>query len=674
MGVACYDSKAKRNSEINPRENFSKLFPCSYTENQLLEKINNFIRENENDIQESFFTEKTNDRIFELLKKEEKEILLNYFNSKKDSFINDIQNKLNEFDISTYDFNDLALKLINKEKGEQIYKNKIIREITKINNKEESFKIDYLSIMVVGICGVGKSTLINNFLKLVGRKKAKTGTGKFVTTTITEYMSDKISYLRLIDTRGIELSQNYGVQAVQNDTTNYIRAQLDTRNMNNFISCIWYCVTGDRFQQVEEDLLNVLRSSYGDNTIPIIIVYTQAVDKKIIIEMEEYIKERNIYATFVKVLAERKELDDGKFMEAKGLDVLLKETLIKCKKAIQGDMRKVMAENISQFIEDILIEENSYIRKYINEVTVINFIKGRYTIKNDKDFLKFIANIYGNNIKYFFEKENEVINERNLPIFQNSEIIKNNYDDYRNYFIGKTNEIINNDKENLSIQLLDLQAKVEKNNDGNLLIKNRRNLDDFRKSTLKFLEDNFYCTAQKHYVNYIIQNMANNLTKSFENSLNDLIVNLIHRNDIMEQIGKCFLKKFDDFESRIKNQNTIPYNYYNNYNYSDYHYSNKNNANEANNANNTNNANNANNTNNLSNQYPPDLDELPNEEEECVKNDINCLNENEPLPNIKKISNNYLNKVEQKINLDINFDSMKKDQNSESFYDYKANF
>ena len=121
--------------------------------------------------------------------------------------------------------------------------------------------------MVVGQSGVGKSTLINKFLKLEGNEKAPTGTGKYITTEISDYRSNKIPYLRLIDTRGIELNVNYGAEAIQNDATNYIRDQLNTNDINNFVSCIWYCITGNRFQQVEIDLLNALRSSYGDNTI-----------------------------------------------------------------------------------------------------------------------------------------------------------------------------------------------------------------------------------------------------------------------------------------------------------------------------------------------------------------------------------------------------------------------
>ena len=107
---------------------------------------------------------------------------------------------------------------------------------------------------------------------------------------------------------------NYGAEAVKNDTSAFIKEQLITGNINNFVSCIWYCITGVRFQQVEEDLLKALRSTYGDNSIPIIIVYTQAVDKNAMTNMDAFIKKSKIEATFIKVLAERKELPNNTFL------------------------------------------------------------------------------------------------------------------------------------------------------------------------------------------------------------------------------------------------------------------------------------------------------------------------------------------------------------------------
>jgi hypothetical protein len=48
-------------------------------------------------------------------------------------------------------------------------------------------------------------------------------------------------------------------------------------NQDNFILCIWYCITGTRFEDVEEETLKTLSEIYDDAKLPIIIVYTQAV-------------------------------------------------------------------------------------------------------------------------------------------------------------------------------------------------------------------------------------------------------------------------------------------------------------------------------------------------------------------------------------------------------------
>ena len=180
--------------------------------------------------------------------------------------------------------------------------------------------------MILGKSGVGKSTLINQFWKLKGSKKAKTGEGKYQTIKTDAYQSEKVQFLRLVDTRGIELNQGFGAEEIKTEAEKFIKSQLKLGDMNNFVHCIWYCITGKRFEQAEIELLNALRATYKDNNIPIIIVYTQATDDEAIVSMKKYIKEQNIKGDFIQVLAKRKKIN-GNFVEPFNLEKLLKETI-----------------------------------------------------------------------------------------------------------------------------------------------------------------------------------------------------------------------------------------------------------------------------------------------------------------------------------------------------------
>lgn len=67
---------------------------------------------------------------------------------------------------------NIISRLMELEKGYDIYEKRLKNEIKKIGENENEFNIKYLTIMLLGKSGVGKSTLINQFLKLK-EKKAK---------------------------------------------------------------------------------------------------------------------------------------------------------------------------------------------------------------------------------------------------------------------------------------------------------------------------------------------------------------------------------------------------------------------------------------------------------------------------------------------------------------------
>ena len=402
--------------------------------------------------------------------------------------------------------------------------------------------------MLVGKSGVGKSTLINNVLKLNQGKKAKTGTGKFQTVKMDEYQNEAVKFLKLIDTRGIELNVQYGAEAVKKDAKEFIDRQLQSNNANNFVHCIWYCITGNRFEQVEIDLLYSLKNSYGDNNIPIIIVYTQATDNNTINEMKEYIKEKNIDANFIKVLAERKQLVDHNFLEPFGLDVLISETLEKCKKALKGDMFSVITKKISEEIFNTIQSQNNSDKGYIIKEMKIYTIKNFGNVRDLDNFIYFIIHLFGYIITILFETEEGQINDKNRQIFLDSDLI--NF--FRNTYI-QNNEFNDNMFINKIVyEFIDLQVLIQKNNNKEICYENQRTINDFKNTTKAFLNDNFNYFIQKMILNFIFSYIFGSLLDEFIYQSNELSIKLLNEENIKDQIKRCFFKKYSEFEERLK--------------------------------------------------------------------------------------------------------------------------
>ena len=553
MGLSCSNNLETLNEtddKIDPSMiNYQSIYNNErnskiYTEEEANDLFKEFI--NSNQIQAFFHNAKTSDICFNQLKKEEKKKLVNYFNSKKGFYQKMIDSKIRQSNIPNY--KGLVKNFMNLESARKGYNYKIEECIKKIEKNENSYKIEYLTVMLVGKSGVGKSTLINNVLKLNQGKKAKTGTGKFQTVKMDEYQNEAVKFLKLIDTRGIELNVQYGAEAVKKDAKEFIDRQLQSNNVNNFVHCIWYCITGNRFEQVEIDLLYSLKNSYGDNNIPIIIVYTQATDNNTINEMKEYIKEKNIDANFIKVLAERKQLVDHNFLEPFGLDVLISETLEKCKKALKGDMFSVITKKISEEIFNTIQSQNNSDKGYIIKEMKIYTIKNFGNVRDLDNFIYFIIHLFGYIITILFETEEGQINDKNRQIFLDSDLI--NF--FRNTYI-QNNEFNDNMFINKIVyEFIDLQVLIQKNNKKEICYENQRTINDFKNTTKAFLDDNFNYFIQKMILNFIFSYIFGSLLDEFIYQSNELSIKLLNEENIKDQIKRCFFKKYSEFEERLK--------------------------------------------------------------------------------------------------------------------------
>ena len=541
------DDNNHHNEAIISKENFDKRFICKYSTGELNNFLKNILKEEK--IQDSFFSkEELDDPVFYLLKQKELKDLSNFFRSNQSNMIDSLEDKINEILNDKIDYNDIAKDIFNIEKAGEIYKEKVKKEIVNIERNEHIFEIKYLTVMIVGKSGVGKSTLINSLLKLQGKDRAKVGTGDFVTKNIDCFQSQEFPLFKLVDTRGIELNYNYGAEAVKKAASDFINKQIKKNNPDDFVHCIWYCITGNRFEQVEIDLLNSLRSAYDNNSIPIIIIYTQATDNNAINGMQNYIKEKNINAEFIKILAERKELVNGQYLEPFGLDGLINETLKKCRQAMKGEMRSVMTNKISNNISNKIKEDNNYISNYIYESSAMKVISFKKEVLSDENFIKFIINLLGTNVEYFLGKN---ITEKSFNFFKKHDFINDKLSSYIKYYKDYTNKLILPFLNKCPIDFIDYQVLIQKKENKDIKIRNKRCLQEFCGTSKKFLEDNYYYLSQIRFIYFFTKNFLPKLTGAFKNISDSITDKEISKKEIQDLVSNCFSGKFGEFEKRV---------------------------------------------------------------------------------------------------------------------------
>ena len=203
----------------------------------------------------------------------------------------------------------------------EISTDKVAREaIEAISERIKNLKT--LNIIVAGKTGVGKSTLINAVFR---EKLAETGMGKPVTEHMRK-LTKKDVPLAIYDTRGFELGKDVQAQ-VKQEVLDTINEGLATKDINQTIHCIWYCINtaSNRVEPEEIEWIRELTKEKQVTKVPIIIVLTQSFSKKNADALRKMLIEENLNVLqVIPVLAEDYDIDDEYTAKAFGLDVLIK--------------------------------------------------------------------------------------------------------------------------------------------------------------------------------------------------------------------------------------------------------------------------------------------------------------------------------------------------------------
>ena len=325
-----------------------------------------------------FKTKYQNFKLGKEYEKNLKEIKKNYFFSirkdlqtKKEEYIKD-----NLADYDTRELNEVIKKVFQEEKISDLINKRVKEYIDKMKFESHT---SYFNILILGSTGVGKSTLINSVLKLDKHSNnyAKCGRGEPVTLGEPHpYISEKVKGLKLWDSQGIDKS-SYDIKQLKNSVVNLINNNAQANNPDDFIHCIWYCVSEHRFEEVERDFLIELMKIYHDETLPIIIVYTQCIyegtGEKMRKEIEKICMKQNRKIKIIPILAKDKKVGtkaNPTIVPKFGIDELLKYSFEKIEGAVKSacfhSIREQIKNNYKNNIKKNQQKIVSVIREHLN--------------------------------------------------------------------------------------------------------------------------------------------------------------------------------------------------------------------------------------------------------------------------------------------------------------------
>ena len=502
----------------------------------------------------SYYKDKKNSKYKQLIEKleaDKKELEKKFINFVEQKIITD--NSFQEEVLSKYN-EELLISTLKSLFQELNISNTIKTQLEKdLDTNEFSEKLNHFNILILGRAGIGKTTLINSILEFEGTpNELLTGEGTSKTMgPPVGYVSDTVKGLRLWDSQGID-KEKYNIPKVVEDVKNLINQASLNNDPDKFIHCIWYCISGNRFEKSESESISELMSIYDDDTLPIIIVYTEAYSEQstedVCVEVKDVLgnlmanKEKIKEINIMPVVAKDKEIKSGKsctIIEKFGIKPLMDLSIKKIMAAVNSacffSFKNKLKKDYENIVEtkctNIKNNTNNKVNEFLpgNKIANINSLNSPI-IKNHilKKLLEYqtltensktLVNKLIKNYQQFIDSE--CMN--NLSRFL-SKCIAESIMEYKNANIEKKeedNEDDTNIKEKLNIYTMNYVEKKKGDEKKNNIKKGGGQEDTTFEKIRKNYLDNIIKISSKFLDNKIADEISNLLISTYNELINN---------------------------------------------------------------------------------------------------------------------------------------------------------
>lgn len=473
--------------------------------------------------------------------------------------------EIKQFDITEVE--KLVYGFETSENIEDVLEGQIKEKVDIYMKEKGSSVIQHINIVLAGPSGVGKSTLINAALHLEGEESAKEGDSEPCTMGAPKYYGAPNITYRIADSRGIEKSNEYGIDQVSKDIKDFVEQQLLTRDPDKYVHCIWYCMTGSRFEDVEKESLEILSNIYDNNKLPIIVVYTKAIMESDYEPVEKLIKQFKKNLDFIPVIAkefirkkkitkEDDEEDDDEInnetryeteiIKRKNIRKLMNISIEKSKQAVQSSCYTGIKNIIKDQVKKSNEAQNKQMEQYIKQESEKKINKFKEQMEMN-EMINSISDLISSVIKYYLYNGIKSLNNDTVKSIESFllKFFNQSIKEYKEIF----SFLVEDNSGKIAKKVYDLEKEINLQNES--IMGFIETEDEIRKEIKIKLIDALKSKAEL----YCLKNSAYFISEPIRNLFSNLIMNIFERCLKKDSITKLFEKSATEMFNKLQISN-----------------------------------------------------------------------------------------------------------------------